>query len=620
MRKQILTTIGTLLILFLTTLTAQAQLFQSPSNSGFGGQSLTGKIRQNDELLPPDRAFVPTLTRFDDGRINLHFEIHPDYYLYRDRIKIRVLNEVLTLDEVALPEGVWHEDEFFGRQMIYDFPIVIPINPKGDLTQVKNLHLFIEAQGCAKKGLCFPPHRWEETLSINPNLKIDDALISLEETLALDIPMAEHDRLTQYLLDKKYMAIPLFFIFGLLLTFTPCVLPMLPILSGILTSRGVETAKNGFVVSLIYVLSMASIYVLLGLLAAFFGKGFAAYLQHPYVLIGFAAIFVLLALSMFGLYELQMPAKVQNYLNRISQNQEGKSGYAGVIIMGMLSALIVGPCVTAPLIGVIGLVAQSQDYLLGGTILFSMSMGMGVPLLILGASSGHLLPKAGGWMTQVKILFGFILLGIAAYFIGRIIPFKWEQWLYALVALSAATWLFIYVKKSKAYLSFFSLVAIASLIFGLYSIKESTRVIETIDFTEIKGIEGLNSALAENTLPLTMLEFNADWCVACKEMEKYVFSHDSVKTLLKPIQLLSSDVTANDALDQQLQKHFSIYGPPAILFFDHQGNELEPYRIMGSVSKESFTAHITLLYENMGVPVPLELLDEDPELTPQETP
>lgn len=272
-------------------------------------------------------------------------------------------------------------------------------------------------------------------------------MIGITEVIDTEMPemISEHDRLTQYLHDNEYLAIPLFFLLGLLLTFTPCVLPMLPILSGILTRSGNLSPHSGFMISLVYVLAMALVYTLLGLLAAYFGKGLAAYLQNSYVLIGFGLIFVVLSFSMFGLYQIQMPGKVQSLLSKFSNQQSGKNSYGGTAIMGMLSALIVGPCVTAPLIGIIGLVAQSQNYLLGAAALFSMSMGMGVPLLILGASSGHLLPRVGPWMDKIKVLFGFMLLGLAAYFIGRTLPHYWEQMTYALISLATFIWLIVTV-------------------------------------------------------------------------------------------------------------------------------------------------------------------------------
>lgn len=562
------------------------------------------------KLLKPTEAFVPKIhlqkSDPEDGehQLLLLWEINPNYYLYKEKIDLKLKNANGEIIDWALPQGVDHEDEFFGRQEIYDDATIIPFTLKSD--GINTGHFTIEAQGCAKSGYCFAPQHYDLALEIDPTVdaRLDQIKELSSNNSALPEITSEHDRLTQYLHDNEYLAIPLFFLLGLLLTFTPCVLPMLPILSGILTRSGNLSPKKGFTISLVYVLAMALVYTLLGLLAAYFGKGLAAYLQNAYVLIGFGSLFVLLSLSMFGLYQLQMPAAIQSKLSALSNQQSNKNSYIGTAIMGMLSALIVGPCVTAPLIGIISLVAQSQDYLLGGAALFAMSLGMGVPLLILGASSGHLLPKVGPWMNKIKTLFGFMLLGLAAYFIGRTLPFYWEQTLYAAIALATSIWLIVTVVESgpKARL-FFGALALATLFFGIHSIHESGREIESALFTPIKGIAGLNDALTENNHRVTMLEFNADWCVACKEMEKYVFSDPEVKNEMAKINLLVADITANDHQDQRLQEHFEIYGPPAMLFFAPNGEEIPQLRVMGSVPKEEFLNHLrTIINHYNGSP------------------
>ncbi len=554
-------------------------------------------------LLQAKEAFDPAIT-YDhkNGEIKLLWNIHPDYYLYKDKIKISLRNSNGKIAVVELPVGVEHEDEFFGKQEIYDYPIIIPIK-LDDSDTIHRAYFNLEAQGCAKSGYCFAPQQYQLDVEINPNNDPANDLLALnvetEPSSAVKPVISEHDRLTQYLQDKQYLAIPLFFLLGLLLTFTPCVLPMLPILSGILTGSGNLTPRKGFTISLVYVLAMAFVYTLLGLLAAYFGKGLAAYLQNAYVLIGFGLIFVLLAFSMFGAYQIQMPAAIQSKLSMLSNKQSNRNSYLGTAIMGMLSALIVGPCVTAPLIGIIGLVAQSQDYLLGGAALFSMSIGMGIPLLILGASSGHLLPKAGMWMDKVKYLFGFMLLGLAAYFIGRTLPHFWEQLLYAVISFMTFIWLLTTIVESGTKARFFfGILALGTLMFGVMSMNESTRTIETAQFKMVKGINGLNEALVSNNGNISMLEFNADWCVACKEMEKYVFSDADVKAKMAQLNLLASDVTKNDKQDQRLQEHFKIFGPPAMLFFDRNGKEIPDLRVMGSVPKDEFLSYLDFILQN----------------------
>lgn len=575
---------------------------QSLFNQSQGIQGTSSIGLDPSKLLRPTQAFVPSIhvQNAEKGELVLLWDINPDYYLYKDKINVKLKNSNGELEEITLPKGIDHEDEFFGKQEIYDSALIIPftINTKEG---INTAYFEIEAQGCAKSGYCFAPQIYEINVEINPDISSDKDVIGITEVIDTEMPemISEHDRLTQYLHDNEYLAIPLFFLLGLLLTFTPCVLPMLPILSGILTRSGNLSPHSGFMISLVYVLAMALVYTLLGLLAAYFGKGLAAYLQNSYVLIGFGLIFVVLSFSMFGLYQIQMPGKVQSLLSKFSNQQSGKNSYGGTAIMGMLSALIVGPCVTAPLIGIIGLVAQSQNYLLGAAALFSMSMGMGVPLLILGASSGHLLPRVGPWMDKIKVLFGFMLLGLAAYFIGRTLPHYWEQMTYALISLATFIWLIVTVVESatKARL-FFGTLALATLMFGIHSFNESNKKIETAVFMPVKGISGLNAGLQENNGRITMLEFNAEWCVACKEMEKYVFSDPIVKAKMAEMHLLVSDVTKNDAQDQRLQEHFNIFGPPAMLFFDKEGKEMENFRVMGSVPKEDFLRHIHFIIEN----------------------
>ena len=587
-----------LMILLIISPFAQSQTLFNQSQ-GITASSSIGL--DPSTLLRPTEVFIPAIhvDNAETGEFILMWDINPDYYLYKDKISIKLKNSNGELEEVILPKGIDHEDEFFGQQEIYDSSLIIPFQIK-NADQMHTAYFELEAQGCAKSGYCFAPQTYELSVEFNPSADPKNDQFHVNAVDLENIPeiIAEHDRLSQYLSDNEYLAIPLFFVLGLLLTFTPCVLPMLPILSGILTRSGNLSPRKGFTISLVYVIPMALVYTMAGLLAAYFGKGLAGFLQNAYVLIGFGSLFILLSLSMFGLYQIQMPTFIQTKLSSISNKQSNKSSYAGTAVMGMLSALIVGPCVTAPLIGIITLVAQSQNYFLGGAALFSMSMGMGVPLLILGASSGHLLPKVGPWMDKIKVLFGFMLLGLAAYFIGMTLSNYWEKMLYATISFAAFIWLIVSIVESQGKVRyFFGVLALGTMIFGMQSINDSTRVIETAQFTPIKGISGLNEALSNTNGRVTMLEFNADWCVACKEMEKYVFSDPEVKARMAELNLLVSDVTKNDAQDQRLQEHFNIFGPPAMLFFDQNGKELPNLRVMGSVPKEEFLRHINYIIE-----------------------
>lgn len=544
------------------------------------------------DFLPPFEVFKPQIFKNSDDEISLIWEVNSDYYLYKDKIFVKPLNQGVTIKEIIWPEAIMHEDEFFGLQPIYDRSAEMVIKFDQPLTDIHTLHLNIEAQGCAKAGLCFAPYDWDQSVIMNSDIAEADQLITEEVSIESDDHLLnEHDRLGAFLKEQKYLALPLFFLLGVLLTFTPCVLPMLPILSGILTGEKNLTKSRGFLISLSYVLAMGVVYTILGMIAAMLGSGLAAAFQNKYVLIGFALLFVVLSASMFGMYQLQTPRFIQNYLNKFA-NKSKNGTYAGAAIMGALSALIVGPCVTAPLIGIITLISQTQDYVLGGFALFTMSMGMGVPLLILGVSSGYLLPRVGPWMNAITEFFGFIMLAIAAYFLGRILPYFWENALYAILALSLTLWFVIKIFKSKQLPKFFLIPALIALGFAGFYGYESFQVKERPEFINVIGLNGLNEALQNNEGRISMLEFNAEWCVSCKELEKYTFSDPEVKERLAKLNFLIVDVTENNKIDQQIQKHFGIFGPPAILFFDKNGNEIPEYRVMGYVPADKFRDHL----------------------------
>lgn len=579
-----------LLTLSVMLLGIQSQA-QSFSNSLIQKQSTASPalVAAQQDFLPPDQVFKPQIFKNSDTEISLIWEVNSDYYLYKDKIFVKPLNQDVKIKEIIWPDALMHEDEFFGLQPIYDRSAEMVIKFEKPLTNIHTLYLNIEAQGCAKAGLCFAPYNWDQSVVMNPDISEPDQLTT--ETDDNSVLLNEQDRLGEFLKEQKYFALPLFFLLGVLLTFTPCVLPMLPILSGILTGEKNLTKSRGFLISLSYVLAMGIVYTILGMIAAMLGSGLAAAFQNKYVLIGFALLFVLLAASMFGLYQLQTPRFIQNYLNKFA-NKSKNGTYAGAAIMGALSALIVGPCVTAPLIGIITLISQTQDYVLGGFALFSMSMGMGVPLLILGVSSGYLLPKVGPWMNAITEFFGFIMLAIATYFLGRILPYFWENALYAILALSLTIWFAIKIFKSKQLPKFFLIPALITLGFAGFYGYESVQVKERPEFINVVGLNGLNEALQNNKGRVSMLEFNAEWCVSCKELEKYTFSDPEVKERLAKLNFLIVDVTANNKIDQQIQKHFGIFGPPAILFFDKNGNEIPEYRVMGYVPADKFRDHL----------------------------
>ncbi len=510
--------------------------------------------------------------------------------------------------------------------------------------------LVIGYQGCADMGLCYPPMEkaWRIDPATDSAERLDEVpgdtgeLTPLEEmdslgddrsqapagngastdsaTEAATPAGSETDMITQRLIDGSPWAIILgFLLFGLLLAFTPCVFPMIPILSGIIAGQGEHiTTRKAFVLSLVYVLAMASTYTVVGILVGLSGENIQAWLQNPWIIGSFAAIFVALAFSMFGFYELQMPSAIQNKLVQVSNNQRGGT-LVGVAIMGFLSALIVGPCVTAPLVGALIYIADTGNAVFGGMALFALSMGMGAPLLLLGASAGKLLPRAGVWMDAVKAVFGVLLLGLAIWLLERVAPAVLTMSLWAALLIVSA----IYMgaidalhdttsgwRKLWKGLGILLLACGLILLIGLASGSRnlfqplqglslgssggssSTSVAHALPFKQIKGVKGLNAALAEAKGKTVMLDFYADWCVSCKEMEAFTFSDPAVQQALSSSVLLQADVTPNDAQDTELYKHFGIIGPPSIMFFNKEGVELRNMRVVGFMNAAEFKAHI----------------------------
>ncbi|MGD8497967.1 MAG: protein-disulfide reductase DsbD, partial [Chromatiales bacterium] len=436
---------------------------------------------------------------------------------------------------------------------------------------------------------------------------------------ALPAGGSEQDRLASFLLEKPlWLSAGMFFLLGIGLAFTPCVFPMIPILSGIIIGQGTEiTTRRAFTLSLVYVLAMALTYTIAGVVVALLGANLQIWFQDPWVLGTFAAVFVLLSLSMFGFYELQVPTSIQSRLSEIS-NRQGGGTLIGVGIMGFLSALIVGPCITAPLVAALLVIGQAGDPVLGATALFALSMGMGAPLLAIGTSAGKLLPRAGAWMDAVKAVFGVLLLAVAIWLVERVLPTAVTMALWAILLIVSAIylgaldairdgatgWHRLWKGVGVVLLLYGALLLVGAAAGGrdvLQPLKgttlagaTATGVEQTSAFRYVKGPQGLDQALREaasQSKPV-MLDFYADWCVSCKEMEKYTFSDPRVQAAWSEAILLKTDVTANDAQDQALLKRFGLFGPPAILFFTPEGDELRDYRVVGFVPPERFSKHV----------------------------
>ena len=593
-------------------------------------------LTDDDEIPHPDTAFMLSAELDADNNIQSEIIIYPNTYLYRDKTKVSLLDGTgHSLGAIYIPRGKEKTDEFLGDTEVFYDLLQVSIPVVSDAGASENYTLSYQYQGCVEDRICYPPIT--KYLKVNSDsgkiLISDDRGATANTTASKSIqsepsqnqkqPQSEQDVFTDLLKDVSLWSIVLFFLAGIGLTFTPCVFPMIPILSSIIAGQGESvTTRKAFSLSLVYVLSMASTYAVAGAIVGYYGAEFniQVWFQDPVILSVFAAIFVLLALSMFGFYQIQMPLAIQNRIASISNSQQG-GNLASVGIMGMFSAIIVGPCITAPLVGALIFISQTQDWLLGGIALFALGLGMGVPLLIVGTSAGNLLPRAGKWMDIVKSGFGVLLLGMAIWLLERILPVSIIMGLIAALLMTSAIYLGAldslpesasgWRKLSKGagvilllYGAIYLVGAVSDSrdllqpLRGVFTSNSSQSSVEGIQFRQIKGQQGLQQALSDSVGQnrATMLDFYADWCISCKEMERYAFTHPGVLKSLEQVNTIQADVTANDAIDIKLLSSLGIYGPPAILFFDPQGNEISHRRVVGEMSGEDFAAHILGTY------------------------
>jgi len=589
--------------------------------------SLTGS--NQDEFLDPDIAFQVSVDHANNNSIVTNWHIEDGYYLYKDKISITTANDAgLALGVMSLPAGKEKEDEYFGTIVSIEegFQSTLPVT--NIASGVRKANLIVKYQGCAKAGLCYPPITKNITVAFDGTGSGGAAAAGTNSSSSSDGVgfQSEQDKIAGTLASGKlWFTILSFFGLGLLLAFTPCVFPMIPILSSIIVGQGdsISTSK-AFSLSLVYVLAMAVTYTIAGVIVGLSGENIQIWFQNPWVISIFAGIFVLLSLAMFGFYELQMPNAIQSKLNNISSGQQ-QGSFVGAGIMGLLSALIVGPCVTAPLIGALIYIAETGDALIGGIALFSLSIGMGAPLLAIGTSAGKILPKAGAWMDAVKAVFGVMMLGLAIWMLERILPAPIILLLAGALLIVSAIYLGALdaIKEtasgwSKLWkgLGLISLVYGGILVIGAaggsHSLLQPLQGIgggqyiansssdshaggqHALPFKQVKGVEGLNAALeqaAQQGRPV-MLDFYADWCVSCKEMESFTFSNDGVQKSLENFIVLQADVTDNDAQDKALLDELGLFGPPAILFYDQTGNELRNYRVVGFMPAGKFASHV----------------------------
>ncbi len=611
---------------------------QAPLSNSNNLESLTNMGNTEmpeDDFLDIEEAFKFSLSvnKSDTNKNQLSaiFSIADKYYLYKDKLKFELINaDGFAIDLPILPKGKPKNDEYLGDYEAYykDLVIDLPISGNGDIS--KPLIVKATYQGCSESGICYP--------KVKKNIELDISSFSLSKTTqktnitpATNTPKKQNNNTLQSEQDvlagilsseNTFIALITFFFIGLGLAFTPCVFPMIPILSGIIAGQGDKAGNNAFIMSVVYVLSMAVIYTMVGVIAGLSGKNIQVIFQDPWVLSSFALIFIALSLSMFGFYNLQLPSSLQSKLSEFSNKQEGGT-LIGVAIMGVLSALIVGPCMVPPLMGILLFIGQTGDPILGGSALFVMSLGMGVPLVIIGTSAGKLMPRAGVWMDTVKAVFGVSMLSVAIWMMERVLPGIIIMWLWAILLLASGVymgaltpiydnttgWARLWKSIGLVLMLYGSLLIIGASSgnddyfqplknsFAYSSANNGSVKVQHVAFEKIKSNEDLQKKLAQakQENKMVMLDFYADWCVYCKKMESTTFKSDKVISALDNFIVLQADVTEMDELDEALLKAYKIPAPPAILFFKPQTGEAKNFRMVGYKDGEEFTQHVQLL-------------------------
>jgi len=550
------------LILLLCSTSVFAGLFDAPGRSNF---------------IPADQAFVFDFQQ-DQHDLNLTWQVKEGYYLYRKQVSITPARA--NVGEPQLPAGEWHEDEFYGKSEIYRHRLTVPVT----VNQASSgATLTVTYQGCADAGFCYPPETKVVPLS------------EVQASPAPSAPAVETDDTSAKLPFSALWAL----LIGIGIAFTPCVLPMYPLISGIVLGgkQRLSTAR-ALLLAFIYVQGMALTYTALGLIVAAAGLQFQVALQHPYVLIGLSVVFTLLALSMFGLFTLQLPSSLQTRLTLMSNRQQGGSA-GGVFAMGAIAGLICSPCTTAPLSAILLYIAQSGNMWFGGGTLYLYALGMGLPLILVTVFGNRLLPKSGPWMETVKTAFGFVILALPVFLLERVIGDVWGVRLWALLGVAFFGWAFITsLQAQKPWMRIVQIILLAAALVSVRPLQDwafGSPGVQTqahLSFTQISNVDELNTALAQAKGKPVMLDLYADWCVACKEFEKYTFSDPQVQNALKNTVLLQANVTANNVQDKALLKQLNVLGLPTILFFNEQGEEQPAGRVTGFMDAAAFSAHL----------------------------
>lgn len=577
-----------------------------PAMALFGSSNSAPTFGQNsNSFVPVDQAF-PFNSYQQGNRVFLDWQVKEGYYLYQHRISVS--GENITLGDVEMRDGEPYKDEFFGEVNIYTSPLFVEV-PLANFQD--GARLIVQYQGCAKAGFCYPPETrvldltsfdFQESSAVIQNKAANAVNEVSPATESNNPPVSSESKLASKLSDNWWTPL-LFLALGVGLAFTPCVLPMYPILTSIVLGSGKLSHSRALGLAFIYVQGMAVTYTLLGLVVASAGMQFQAAMQHPYVLIGLSALFVALALSMFGLYSLQLPSSVQTWLNNLSNKQKGGSSL-GVFAMGAISGLVCSPCTTAPLSGALLYVAQSGDLVTGGVALYALALGMGIPLMLVAVFGNKLLPKAGNWMDRVKTLFGFVLLAAPIFLLERILPEAWATGLWSALGLVAFGWLY-HVKNLLSFGGWKQSVVGIVAVLGLFASAQpalnyyfgNTASVEKqsqIEFIRIENVAQLEQQLdsAKKLGKPVMLDFYADWCVACKEFEKYTFHQQDVELRLKDFVLLQADVTRNQPQDIELLKKMNVLGLPTIEFWGANGESISNARITGFMDAKTFLNHL----------------------------
>ena len=554
----------------------------------------------NQDFLEPNEAFKTSFTKNKDD-LNFKLELGKDIYLYDDKLKVFITKpqKIEITKEINIPKPVTY-DEFIVH--LDNLNLNIPFSLLKSKIDSNEYEVEIKFQGCSKAGLCYAPMGEKYLLTLENNIS-KTTPVEIKKEVQETNSLNETDLIANSLKDGSLLLVlATFFGFGLLLSLTPCVFPMIPILSSIIVGASKNedmTATKGFFLSLVYVLSMSVAYTIAGIIAGVFGANLQAALQNPYVLVVFALVFIALAFSMFGYFEIRLPQSIQNKVNKTTDGKE-KQGFVGIAIMGFLSALIVGPCVAPPLAGALVYIGQTGDALLGGMALFVMSLGMGMPLLLIGLGAGKFMPKPGGWMEGITRIFGIVMLGVAIWLLDRVLNASVIMCLWALLLLGSAIYLRIYTniitQLISSVLFILGVVLLVGFISGatnplnpLEKFTSSKNVVNKNElvFQKVKNINELELAIKNSSKPV-LLDFWASWCVSCKELDNITFKDEEVIKKLQGFTLLKADVTENNDEDKALQKRFGIVGPPALIFWDDKKQEIQSAKIVGYKNPKEF--------------------------------